>query len=399
MSLPHDVEQQIIQALHERASRAMTLTDTTRELERWNRSRKMRFPSPRILGGVAVAAVAGIVAVVVLVATGSSSRSSVTHHPHPTVRQVHRLLHRQVPQHLKVLSGPGLAEGVAFNAIWASNQVPGRFERVSLDGTRLLSSVTLPSRYVSPIDSGTPGYNPAYYGPQRAGGVMLLSVHGAKSHDGYLILNRSGRIAGFYPVARAGAIAPGPNGAWVQTSPTTMTRTDAAGRLTNVVVQVPGASVTKSVIAAAQAGSYLWVALDGPAPGSVVEINASTGAPIGTVRLPGAPFAVVATPTAAYVGGQDYRLYRVDAQTREMTASLLDDIPNGGFIAASLGTDGSVWILPGVGAVARLDPVTLQPLESWQLKQNVPGDFGAVITGERIFVSDAANKQLESFDR
>lgn len=399
MTVPPDLELQLIDALHTRASNAMTRTDTTHELERWNGSRKLRFPSPRIAGGLTVAAAAAIVAVVLVATSGSKSHPPAITHPRPIVGHMKHLPHLQTPQQVKVLNGPGLAESVAFNAIWSSNQVAGQIERVSLDGTRLLSSFTLPSRYVSPIDPGTPGYNPAYYGPQQAGDVMLVSVHGASSHDGYLVLSNTGRITGFHQVARAGAIAPGPSAAWVQTSPTTLTLTDSSGRLTSVVAHVPGASDTRSVISASQAGGYLWVALDGPTPGKVVQLNASTGAPVGTVTFGEAPFIVVATPAAAYVAGRDYGLYRVDAHTRDVTASLVDQVPNGGFLAPAIGTDGSVWILPGLSAVIRLDPVTLQPVSAFHLEHGVPGDFGAIITSTRMIINDEANKRLESFNR
>ncbi|HVV76764.1 MAG TPA: hypothetical protein VHC43_12070 [Mycobacteriales bacterium] len=379
----------------------MELTDSTRELQRWQKSRKLRFPSPRIVIGAAAAAVAGVViAVVLIVHGGSPSRPTPAGPKHPVSTTLTRLTHLQRVKGVAVLDGPGLAETSAFNAIWVANQQPGQIERVSEDGAHVLSNLSLPGKYVSPIDSGTPGYNPFYYGPQQSGSVMLVSVHGAKAHDGYLVFDKSGRIVGFHPVETAGVIAAGPAGAWVQTSPTSMTRTDSQGALTGAAVQVPGATTQQRIISAAQAGGYLWVTLDGSVPPwKLVKMNATTGAVLGTATLPGAPYAVVATPDAAYVDGQDYRLYRVDGQSLQVTATVLNDLPDASYVQASTGPDGSVWAVVKNGEVVQLDPQTLRTLASWRLHQTVNSTFGALVTSTRVVVNDESIKRLISFSR
>lgn len=388
MSTPNmsSFEQRLVEALHQEASLAMTLTDTPRELRRWRDNQHKRRTRGRIIAVVATAAAAAALILGLTTLGGTTSRRNEPIHkpsvipPHQTSIQTLQKLSPSVPT--TVLHGPGSVDAIAFGSVWGmdtTNQ-PKYVYRMSEDGTRVLGRTDL-HRYIGdPVPSFA------------VGSVLLVpSVNGPR-RDGYVVLDHNGKQTGFIPATAAGAGAGDASGGWVQTDIDQVAQIDSSGRPTGTRVRLPDQSISAIGVGA----GAVWV---GSVTGELYRLDDATGKITGKFTLPGQPVQVLATDTSVYVATQGYQLLRLDPHTLHVTAVNDNKVTISSWDEIALGPDGSLWIAPDQRGVAQLDPMTLDVLRSVQLSKasRAGGAYGLGLVGGRMFVGDGDNHRVVSF--
>jgi hypothetical protein len=393
MTRPDDntnLEQRLIAALQQEASLAMTMTDTQRELERLQHDLEHRRNRQRLI--VAVAAAAAAVAVVLgltfgLTGSTSSKRDHPLQTPSPIAPRTTALTAVDpVPNGTEVTkaTGPVNPGSVAFGAVWATGleSSANKIYRIDAATGEILSTASF-----TPIDNVIPL-------PVRVGDVVLVpAMQGEKT--GYAAFDRTGEQAGFIAAEAAGLIAGDATGGWIQRGLHRMARLDATGLNIERTVPLPDPEKDGVLLRGmAVSGSDLYAVAQ--VPNSVYRLDSQTGELLAAGELDAVPAGVVATPSAAYVSTEDYRLMRVDTTLR-VTAEITG-LSDGSFFVPIAGPDDSIWVAPNLGGIVELDAPSLEPVRSFQVLPNAQAgwDFGGAVTADRVFVGSINPEQVAS---
>jgi hypothetical protein len=388
MTTPHhnDIERQLVAELRREAELAMTLTDTPKELRRFQQRMHGNKRRNRIVAlAASLAVVAGGIGVAVAVRSGDEGRpqrvvpagpkptapsSSTQHLPNPST----------VPSaEVTKLEGPVSVGVAALGAVWATSlEGNGFLHRISLDGRRTLSR--------TPLD-GVNEKNPSPF--QVGNAILVANARGTA----YVVFDASGKRRGTIP-AKVAAFGTGdPTGGWIQTSQTAIARVDASGSRILRSITIPGIEVG----AMASAGGSLWVV---DSTGSrVLRVDPQTGRSTGEVGVPGVSLLqVVATRGAVFVSSDDYNVRRIDPAQLRVTALLKGD-PGSAWPILTVAANGDLWVEPAKGAMAKVNTETLHPERFVTLFRNdrAGGNFGIAVTADRAFITDGDSLTLYSF--
>lgn len=373
-----DLEQRLVAALQQEAGIAMTTTDTSRELQRWNERQHKHKNRMRIgLIAAAAAAVAAIVLGITLGWNGSdNSRSEPIHKPVPvptvpTTVTLNHLAPLSAPGQVTTTKGPVNPGSVAFGVVWATGLEQSGRNLYRLDpnsGSILSSTKFRPSTTVTPV-------------PTRVGDRIVVA-----SSSGYAVFNHNATRVGTIRTQLPGVIAGDASGGWVQLDSTTLGRLDAdATTVTQRIPVAPNDSGT-FIHGVAVVNDSLYVATS--TPNALSRIDPATGKAVTSLTLDATPASIVATGSAVYVATESYKLLRVDSQLSAVTAISDNAVRLGSFFLPFLGPGDSLWVTPNHGGIVELDPTTLKPLRSFRLRGNQdPGwNFGGAVTPHRVFV-------------
>jgi len=373
------LEQRLIAALHQEASLAMTTTDTQRELQRWHDDHNKRKNRFRI--GVAVACAAAVAAIVLGIVYGFAGSTSTKREPihkppapapvAPKAVSLSTLGALPAGTDVTTTKGPVNPGSVAFGALWATGLEETENNLYRLDpatGDILSTGHFSPNPTVAPV-------------PTRVGDRVLVA-----SERGYDVLDKSGARVGVIRTDLPGAVAGDASGGWVQLDSTTIARLDASATQIQQRVHVAKSDSATFVKGIAVAGDALYVATS--SPNAVSRLDAATGQVIDTMTLSPVPAAVLATDSAVYVPTETYEMLRIDPALNSITAVSKNDIELGSYFIPFVGPGDSLWVTPNQGGIVELDPTTLRPLRSFELRHNNdPGwNFGGAVTRSRAFV-------------
>ena len=373
------LEQRLTAALHQEASLAMTTTDTQRELQRWHNDQNKRKTRFRI--GVAAACAAAVAAIVLGIVYGfagsDTNRREPVHKPSlpapvtPNAVSLSTLGALPAGTDVTTTKGPVNPGSVAFGALWATGLEETENKLYRLDpgtGDILSTGLFTPNATVPPV-------------PTRVGDRVVVA-----SASGYDVFDRSGNKVGSIRTDLPGVVAGDADGGWAQLDSTTVVRLDASGNKSGAPIHLAKADSGTFVKGIAVAGGRLYVATS--APNAVSRIDISTGDVVDTLKMDAVPAAVLATDEAVYVPTETYEMYRLDPGLSGITAVSKNDIDLGSYFIPFIGPGNSLWATPNQGGIVELDPTTLRPLRSFELKRNHdPGwNFGGAVTRDRAFI-------------
>jgi hypothetical protein len=386
-----NLDAQLSRILHQQARLAMSMTDTPSELGRFTTSNRRRKTRARVVAAVAavLCLIAGAATAVAL-AGASANRATRPAHHHPT-----RLVQpkvtalsfgpaKRLPPNVAVtkLRGPQVLGAAAFGDIWATSGYNGEGDlpsatlyRISADGQHMLSTTTFP------------GLNANEGGPVRVGNAIVVADH----KGAYTVFNRTGKKIATLPSTSLGAIAGDPSGGWIATKPDQVAHIDASGRRIDRTLLLP----TTAIAGLALSPGQLWVLDSGL--DQLDRIDVTTGRLTGRLTLPFAPGQVAYLGGAVYVAtNDDYAIRRIDPTTMKITATVISAGYTYPDIAAS--TDNQLWAEGTGGTITQLNPATLQTERSIRVFTFLTEDIaGAVVTPDRIFVTDGDLSTLYSF--
>lgn len=379
-------EQRLVEALHQEAGLAMTLTDTPRELRRWRDNQHKRRNRTRIIAVVATAAAAAALILGLTKLGGTTSHRNEPIHKPSTVQQHQTSIEtvQPLPASVRstVLHGPGTVDTLAFGAVWGINisPHPRYLYRMSLDGSHVLGRTDLRKYLGDPM--------PVF----RIGSALFVPAANGPGREGYVVLDRAGRQTGFVKASSAGVGGGDSSGGWVQTDIDRLAQVDRTGRPTGKQVRLPNESISSI---ATGAGS-LWVSsiTDG-----VYRLDPGTGKVTGKFHAPAGAVQLAVTDSAVYVATDHYQLVRVDPTSLHITAVSDNHVSPGAYDEIALGADGSLWVAPDQRGVVELDPDTLDVVQSMQIGKasRAGGNYGLGLTAGRMFVGDGDNDRVVSF--
>jgi sugar lactone lactonase YvrE len=316
------------------------------------------------------------------------------HHPHPTtVVTPHLHSHTFGPTTTSTTSrvattntaggnGPGVLGVAAFGDIWATggghSVTGGILYRLSPDGARELSQTPYP-------DLNT---NQGGGGPVRIGHAIVVA-DGADSF--YTVFNQTGRKIGRLPNGSLGAMAGDAAGGWVTTKPDQVARIDVTGLHIVQRLHLPVAAIGGLAMSPGQ----LWV-ID-PTDNQLLRVSTETGSVTGRLHLPASPTQVAFTDGAVYVAAQDHGLRRIDPTTMTVTASTFS-APAQAVPVIAEAPNGHLWAQADQGSVAQLDPSSLRTERNIRVYVDTTRQAdGAVVTADRVFVTNGTSEELYSF--
>ena len=164
-----------------------------------------------------------------------------------------------------------------------------------------------------------------------------------------------------------------------------------------------GRALLVGAVAALAAAAGIAVAIAGgdspPAAASAVDhravaIDAATGRQTRSVKLPGAPTAMIAAAGALWVVAPDDQLVlRLDAETGHVDDRIAVDGQPGGLVAG----DGAIWVTSTLGgSIERIDPGTDRITQRVRVGSANPGAI-AYRAGE-VWVADTSSRELVVID-
>lgn len=370
----------------------MTMTNTPKELQRFQEQAGRRRNRLRIAAGAAAAVViaAGVAVGVTLSGGSGSGHSQVRERPltgpsRDTLKLLSFGKARPLPASTAVvkLAGPQNLGLSAFGAVWTtSGGTHATLYKVSADGNRVLAQSPL-----SRLDLDNPL-------PVQVGQHILVALGGASS-AGFAVFNPAGHRVGTLKTGSSSGSTGDANGGWVTTQGNQIGQVDTTGEHITKRITLPS---TVSTIGLATGNGSIW-AID-EAGRQLLRVDPTSGAITARTSLPSVPVQVAFMGGAAYVASQDFSLRRIDPATMRITAAILSKTTDAWpFIAES--TDGTLWVQPAKGAIDQLDPTTLRTLRAVTLFPNNRGGgtFGALVTGSRIYVTNGDTNELYSFAR
>lgn len=386
------LETRLAEALDHDARIAMAMTDTARELERFERATMRRRIRRTTIAAVAVVMciLAGAVGAVVVLASNSATPARPTHRPSPHTVPTHKITADQqgpatpLPASVAVttLRGPQNLGALAFGDLWATTGRDGvkvlpraTLYRISADGRRVLSTASYPK-----VNDNQPD-------PVQVGHSIVV----ADRRGGYTVFSSTGkRIGSLASTSGSGAIAGEDSGGWIVTTPNEVARLGVNGRRIGPALPLP----LRNISALAVSPGELWVTdmtLD-----ELVRIDPSTGAVTGRTHLDFAPIQVRYLDGAVYVTtNDDNGLHRIDATTMALTATTVGPAAYP-FALPSYG--GQVWTQALGGTVTQLDPLTLRTVLTTRVFPELAYEaFGAVIGPNRLYITDGEVNRLYSY--
>jgi streptogramin lyase len=387
--IPSEAEQRLIEVLDQEARTAMTMTNTPRELQRFQEQAGRRRNRTRILAAAAAVVVASGVSVGVAMSSGGgSNRTQVGVKPvtTPSTRASKPLsfgkatpLSAGTP--VTTVSGPQNLGLSAFGAVWATTgHSHATLYKVSADGSRVLAQSALTGL---DLDNATP--------VQVGEHILVATKTGATR--GFAVFNSADQRVGTLATSDTSGSTGNASGGWVTTKPNQIGQVDATGEHITRRITL---SSTASIVGLASGDGSVW-AID-EAGLQLLRINPNSGTVDGRASLPSVPVQVAFTGKAAYVASMDFSLRRIDPATMQTTA-VIDSNNNDAWPFIAQSTDGSLWVQPAKGAIDQLNPTTLHTLRAVKLFPNNRGGgtFGALVTGSRVYVTNGDTNRLYSF--
>ena len=388
-------------AMRQESERAMSTTNSNRELERFRETiEDRRRKRPWAVLAVATAAGAAVVAgfIVTHASTGKDASPAATHSGSAASTSsaapvAAGALAIESPSALpssvtvsQLAPGPGLLVADAFGAIWGVAD-PGTMQRgdtgtvyrVAQDGSRVLSA----TQYAGMLPDTS-----AF----RAGDVFMVPTI-----TGFSMFGPDGRAAGSVAVPGLPDDASGAGdstGAWATVADDAVARIDGKSHKIVKTVRLRNANI----VSIAVGGGSVWVA--DKAGSKIWQLDEKTGHVIKSGIVPDVPWMVTWGRYGVYESGETFQLNRLDPRTLKVTATVTGNFDEF-WITMSTAPDGSLWAEIQQGAVAQLDPVTLATKTSVQAfpATGDGGSFGTLVANGRVFKGNAGSEILYSYPR
>ena len=391
-------------AMREEADLAMTTTNTPQELQRFRDDVAKRRRRNQVLAAAAATILVGGGATYAGFALSDhhgKARLPGSHTPAPTVTQT---LPAPAPlpagTHVSVLDGPVQLGPSAFGAVWATGPGSGsggNLYRISLDGTRIVSSTPYAGFVIDrpPIRIGND--------------IAVPSENGAAS--AWLLMSPTGHPLASIPVTVTGLGAGDASGGWLQTDSGTVARLDAGATHFGRQVAIAGAQMS----AFALGGGYFWVGDENSI--ALLQVDPNTGSTVhsysiatGSSRLNGIVLQAIYSNGAVFVSSSvDFALRRIDVTTHSVTA-ITHSPTDGYWFLLAIAPDGSLWGESANGVVDHFNPATLAAQRVSRVftpsgktprfgnrNQLDALGFGVTVTADHVFVTDGPAHKLYSY--